>query len=228
MDKPKVFLVEDDENFGSVLQSYLEMNDYMVHWTKDGAIASKDFKKDTFDICILDIMLPNVDGFSVAKDIRSMDTEVPMIFLTAKTLKKDVLHGYELGADDYITKPFDSDVLLCKIRAILNRKSGITEQSEEYKIGLFTYDPGQRILKHKDHQRRLSPKEGELLRIFIEHKGSVLNREKALMQIWGQDDYFTGRSMDVYITRLRKYLKDDPSIIIENVHGSGYILREEE
>jgi DNA-binding response OmpR family regulator len=228
MKKHKVFLVEDDENFGSVLQSYLEMNDYSVLWVKDGAKAQQEYTVDDFDICILDVMLPNVDGFSLAREIKSIDSNVPMIFLTAKTLKKDILQGYELGADDYITKPFDSDVLLCKIRAILNRNTESDEPEQEYKLGRYLYDAQRRVLSIADHKRKLSPKEGDLLKLFIEHKGRVLNREKALKLIWGQDDYFTGRSMDVYITRLRKYLKDDPAISIENVHGSGYVLRLEE
>jgi len=228
MNKPKVYLVEDDENFGSVLQSYLEMNNYIVQWVQDGAKAKQEFVVNTYDICIVDIMLPNVDGFDVAREIKSLDSSLPVIFLTAKTLKKDVLHGFELGADDYITKPFDSDVLLCKIRAILNRNSEEKEAEQVYALGIFTYDPQRRILKHKNHNRKLSPKEGDLMKLFIEHKNVVLNREKALKLIWGQDDYFTGRSMDVYVTRLRKYLKDDPSVMIENVHGSGYVMQVED
>ena len=227
MNKHKIYLVEDDENFGSVLQSYLEMNDYVVRWIKDGAKAQNEFTANEFDICILDIMLPNVDGFTVAKEIRTVDPLVPMIFLTAKTLKKDILHGYELGADDYITKPFDSDVLLCKIKAILNRNTEEYGTIREYKLGQYIYDSQRRILKYKDQKRKLSPKEGDLLKLFADHKNEVLNREKALKLIWGQDDYFTGRSMDVYITRLRKYLKEDPAITIENVHGSGFFFRVE-
>ena len=228
MKKPSVYLVEDDESFGSVLQSYLEMNDYSVYLVNDGRRALKEFVSDAFDICILDIMLPYVDGFTLAREIKAIQPTIPMIFLTAKTLKKDILHGYELGADDYITKPFDSDVLLCKIRAILNRQGEDTTETTELKIGRYIYDPGQRILSDGSTTRKLSPKEGHLLQLLAAHKNTVLNREKALRQIWGQDDYFTGRSMDVYITRLRKYLKGDSALAIENIHGSGFILKVED
>ena len=228
MKKHKVYLVEDDESFGTVLKSYLEMNDYSVYLVQDGRLALKDFVSDTFDICILDIMLPHVDGFTLAREIKAIQPSIPMIFLTAKTLKKDILHGYELGADDYITKPFDSDVLLCKIRAVLSRQSGDAQESRELKIGRYTYETAQRILGDGSTSRKLSPKEGHLLQLLAAHRNTVLNREKALRQIWGQDDYFTGRSMDVYITRLRKYLRSDPNLAIENVHGSGYILKEQQ
>jgi len=228
MKKHKVYLVEDDESFGSVLKSYLEMNDYCVYLVQDGRLALKDFVSDTFDICILDIMLPHVDGFTLAREIKAIQSSIPMIFLTARTLKKDVLHGYELGADDYITKPFDSDVLLCKIRAVLSRQSEDAQEARELKIGRYTYETAQRTLGDGLTSRKLSPKEGHLLQLLAAHRNTVLNREKALRQIWGQNDYFTGRSMDVYITRLRKYLRSDHNLAIENVHGSGYILKEQQ
>lgn len=227
MNHSSIFLVEDDANFGSVLKSYLEMNDFVVCWVQDGNDAFAEFKEGQYDLCVLDIMLPNKDGFSIAREIKTQDPSMPLIFLTAKTLKQDVLRGYEMGADDYVTKPFDSDVLLCKIRAILNRKKSETFALNEIKVGAYRFHTDRRILKIGDHQRKLSPKEGELLKLFLEHINQVLDRDKALNSIWGQDDYFTARSMDVYITRLRKYLKQDPSIAIENVHGSGYILRVE-
>lgn len=228
MKKHKIFLVEDDESFGSVLRSYLEMNDYEVHLVNDGDKAVREFAPNTYDLCILDIMLPHTDGFVVAREIKSLQPAVPMIFLTAKTMKKDVLHGYELGADDYVTKPFDSDVLLCKMRAVLNRKTENNKEERYLSIGCYTYDTQQRILKDEQSNRKLSPKEGELLQLLAKKKNTMLSREVALKQVWGQDDYFTARSMDVYITRLRKYLKTDPSIAIENIHGSGYILRIED
>ena len=225
MKKNSIYLVEDDESFGSVLQSYLEMNHYTVFWVSDGERALREFTPERFDLCILDIMLPHLDGFSLAREIKTLQPGMPLIFLTAKTLKQDILQGYGLGADDYITKPFDSEVLLCKIRAILNRRVGDSDVSGPLDIGRYTLDQDQRVLKLGEEQRKLSPKEGQLLKLLAEHRNTVLNREKALKQVWGQDDYFTGRSMDVYITRLRKYLKDDPSISIENVHGSGYVLK---
>lgn len=235
--KHRIFLVEDDESFGSVLKSYLEMNDYEVYLVRDGRQAMKEFAAGEYDMCILDIMLPHVDGFALAREVKAIQPSLPMIFLTAKTLKKDILQGYELGADDYVTKPFDSDVLLCKMRAILSRRGGNAAAGEQLKIGRYRYDPDQRILSDGDAtdgevsdggtNRKLSPKEGHLLQMLAGHKNTVLSREHALKQIWGQDDYFAGRSMDVYITRLRKYLKDDPALSIENIHGSGYILKEE-
>lgn len=225
MEKVNIFLVEDDESFGSVLQSYLEMNDYRVVWEKDGHQALREFTPHTYHLCVLDIMLPKMDGFALAREIKALQPDIPLVFLTAKTLKKDVLQGYNLGADDYITKPFDSDVLLCKIQAILNRQSGISQRNEPVPIGSYQYDPVRRILRKGDVRRKLSPKEGHLLQLLAAHSNDMLDREKALRQVWGQSDYFTGRSMDVYITRLRKYLRDDATISIENVHGSGFVLR---
>jgi len=225
MEKVNIFLVEDDESFGSVLQSYLEMNDYRVVWEKDGHQALREFTAHTYHLCVLDIMLPKMDGFALAREIKALQPDIPLVFLTAKTLKKDVLQGDNLGADDYITKPFDSDVLLCKIQAILNRQSGSSQRNEPVPIGSYQYDPVRRILRKGDVRRKLSPKEGHLLQLLAAHTNDMLDREKALRQVWGQSDYFTGRSMDVYITRLRKYLRDDATISIENVHGSGFVLR---
>jgi len=223
-----IFLLEDDENFGSVLKSYLEMNDFKVSWTKDGATAMADFQSGQFDFCILDIMLPNIDGFAVAKKIKSINPEIPTIFLTAKTLKEDVLEGYKLGADDYVTKPFDSEVLLYKIKAILKRKTEQANEFSDYQIGDYIFDSELRSLTYNNESVKLSPKESELLRMLCEHKNKVLDRDKALNTIWGEDGYFTARSMDVYITKLRKYLKNDASIEIENIHGSGFILKTNE
>jgi len=219
-----IFLLEDDENFGSVLKSYLEMNDFNVSWSKDGAQAISKFQTDQFDFCILDIMLPNLDGFTVAKKIKTINPEIPTIFLTAKTLKEDILHGYKLGVDDYVTKPFDSEVLLYKIKAIIKRRSEQQNVSKDFKIGDYSFDSELRILKSSDSYFKLSPKENELLKMLCLHQGKVLDRDMALNTIWGEDGYFTARSMDVYITKLRKYLKNDSSIEIENIHGSGFIL----
>lgn len=221
----RIFLVEDDENFGAVLKSYLEMNDFNVSWINDGALALPNFKKAQYDICILDIMLPNVDGFGIAKQIKEINPEIPIIFLTAKTLKEDILQGFKLGADDYITKPFDSEVLLYKIKAVIKRNRISSSNSNDFEIGKYTFDSKLRTLTYNDDSVKLSPKENELLLMLCLHENKVLNREKALTKIWGEDGYFTARSMDVYITKLRKYLSNDSSIQIENIHGSGFILK---
>jgi DNA-binding response OmpR family regulator len=225
MKNSSIFLVEDDANFGSVLKSYLEMNDFKVSWIQDGAKAIDSFKLQQFDICILDIMLPNLDGFSIAKHIKLQSNDIPIIFLTAKTLKEDILEGFKIGADDYITKPFDSDVLLYKIKAILKRNKPDSENSTKFIIGTYEFDSILRTLTHKNQSVKLSPKEGDLLKMLCQNKNKMLDRDKALNQIWGNDGYFTARSMDVYITKLRKYLKDDASIEIENIHGTGFILK---
>jgi len=220
-----IFLVEDDENFGAVLKSYLEMNDFKVTWTKDGALAVSNFQKAQYDICILDIMLPNVDGFGIAKQIKEVNTDIPIIFLTAKTLKEDILQGFKLGADDYITKPFDSEVLLYKIKAIIKRNQNSESENTSFVIGKYIFDFQLRILSFNNDSVKLSPKESDLLKMLCLHKNKVLDREKALTKIWGEDGYFTARSMDVYITKLRKYLQNDSSIEIENIHGIGFILK---
>jgi len=223
--KYHIFLVEDDENFGSVLKSYLEINDFEVKWIKDGIKAIQEFGAHTFDICIFDVMLPNMDGFSVARKVKEINPEIPFIFLTAKTLKDDIIEGFKIGADDYITKPFDSEVLLYKIKAIIKRNITETNQTNNYKIGKYIFNYELRILTFDEQSVKLSPKESELLKLLCSCENKVLDRNKALQEIWGEDGYFTARSMDVYITKLRKYLKNDPSIEIENIHGSGFILR---
>ena len=227
-DKNRIFLVEDDLSFGSVLKAYLEIHKYEIEWVKDGRDAMNIFENGQFDICILDVMLPHIDGFQLAENIKRLRPETPFIFLTAKTLKADEIKGYELGADDYIKKPFDSEILLFKLQAILNRNS--TKKSEikpsSFQIGQFLLKPEFRELHNIQNQQiqKLSPKEAELLQMFIESKDSILPRDEALRKIWGDDNYFTKRSMDVYVTKLRKYLKDDPSIEILNIHGSGFRL----
>lgn len=221
----KIFLIEDDESFGGVLKSYLEINDYQVNWQKNGLNALENFEKDKYALCIVDVMLPGLDGFSVAQKIKEKQKNIPLIFLTAKTLREDVLRGYKTGADDYITKPFDSEVLLYKIRAVLKRnlKSGQTK-NEVYKIGNYQFNHPLRFIQLGDKKQKLSPKEADLLKMLCEKQNEILARSAALLNIWGEENYFTTRSMDVYITKLRKYLKDDPSIAIENIHGSGYRL----
>jgi two-component system, OmpR family, response regulator len=223
--KSSLFLVEDDLSFGSVLKSYLEINDYSVTWIDNGKNALVRFVDGNFDLCVLDVMLPHVDGFTIAGEIRKINGKVPFIFLTAKTLREDILKGYHLGADDYITKPFDTEVLLCKIRAILmrgNRSEGV--KTTFFEIGSFQFDHNLRQIIGNNTVQNLSPKEADLLKLLLEHKNELLPREIALKKIWGDDSYFTARSMDVFITKLRKYFAADPNIEIKNIHGSGFIF----
>ncbi|MCB2219267.1 MAG: response regulator transcription factor [Bacteroidetes bacterium] len=222
----KILLVEDDRNFGSVLKAYLEMNDFVVTWVDDGKDAIKAFNDERFSICVLDVMLPHIDGFTIAEHIRNLDRHIPFIFLTAKTLKDDILRGYATGADDYITKPFDSEILLCKIEAILKRKkeSPPEEEPDEYQIGKLTFQYKLRTLQAAQEVIKLSPKEAALLKLLCQYKNEVLPRELALKSIWGDDTYFTTRSMDVFITKLRKYLSGEQQVQIINIHGNGYRL----
>ena len=226
----KIFLVEDDLSFGSVLKSYLEINDYAVEWVDDGKYALDHFRKGIFNICILDVMLPHVDGFTIANEIRQINNEVPIIFLTAKKLKDDVLKGYGVGGDDYITKPFDTDILLAKIRAILSRRDFQSGTRDIFELGKFIFNAKLRTLTIGDIENKLSPKEAQLLELLAINPNTLISREMALKKIWGSDDYFTARSMDVYITKLRKYLSEDPTLNIKNIHGAGFqlIVRDEE
>lgn len=224
--KSKILLCEDDTNLGSVLKNYLELNDYEVILERDGRLGLAAFQREKFDLCLLDVMMPNMDGFTVAEEIRDVDPEIPLFFLSAKTMKEDIINGYKLGADDYITKPFDSEVLLHKIKAILKRNE---EQNKEntnvvYDLSRYHFNPKLRELSHDGKTQTLSPKENELLKMLAEHKNDLLPREQALKKIWGSDTYFNGRSMDVYIAKLRKYLKDDNQIEIVNIHGNGFRL----
>lgn len=228
MGSKKILLVEDDPNFGTVLKDYLALNDYNVTHAKDGIEGLIMFKNNDFDLCILDVMMPRKDGFSLAQDIRSTNKEVPIIFLTAKTMKEDVLRGYQVGADDYLNKPFDSEVLLFKIKAILQRKeSETTTENEqfEFQIGTFFFNSKLRHLSVGENEpQKLSPKESKLLRMLAIHKNDLMPRELALTKIWRDDNYFTSRSMDVYIAKLRKYLKKDEDVEILNIHGEGFRL----
>ncbi|MBK8881847.1 MAG: response regulator transcription factor [Bacteroidales bacterium] len=220
----KIFLVEDDLSFGSVLKSYLEINDYTVEWVDDGKYALDHFRKGLFNICILDIMLPHVDGFTIANEIRQINNEVPIIFLTAKKLKEDVLKGYGVGGDDYITKPFDTDILLAKIKAILSRRDFQSGTKDIFEIGKYIFNAKLRTLTIGDIENKLSPKEAQLLELLAINPNTLISREMALKKIWGSDDYFTARSMDVYITKLRKFLSEDPNLNIKNIHGAGFQL----
>src|SRR3954454_12725741 len=224
--KYKVLLCEDDTNLGMVLKNYLELNDYEVELCRDGILALAAFRREKFDICLLDIMMPNMDGFKLAEEIRDVDPDIPLFFLSAKTMKEDIIQGYKLGADDYITKPFDSEVLLLKIKAILKRNEELNREQEnkEYNLSGYHFNPKLRELSHGGKTQTLSPKENELLKMLCEHINDLLPREQALKKIWGSDTYFNGRSMDVYIAKLRKYLKDDVNIEIVNIHGNGFRL----
>jgi len=224
----KILLVEDDPNFGTVLKDYLMMNDYEVVHAKNGMEGFEKFKKDDYDLCILDVMMPYKDGFTLAKEIREKNAEVPIIFLTAKAMKEDVLKGYKVGADDYLNKPFDSEVLLMKIKAIIARKATDTvadSKQFDFTIGNFHLNSKLRFLTYKGGETtKLSPKENELLRLLALHENDLMPRELALTKIWRDDNYFTSRSMDVYIAKLRKYLKVDDKVEILNIHGEGFRL----
>ena len=224
--KPKVLLCEDDTNLGMVLKNYLELNDYDVTLERDGRLGLAAFQREKFDICLLDVMMPNMDGFTLAEEIRDVDPDMPLFFLSAKTMKEDIIQGYKLGADDYITKPFDSEVLLHKIKAILKRNEEMhrEEVNAEYDLGKYHFNPRLRQLGDGTTMQTLSPKENELLKMLCEYKNDLLPRDAALKKIWGSDTYFNGRSMDVYIAKLRKYLKDDSALEIVNIHGNGFRL----
>lgn len=224
----KILLVEDDTNFGIVLKDYLMMNQFDVTLAKNGMEGYEKFKKNDFDLCILDVMMPYKDGFTLAKEIRERNENVPLVFLTAKNMKEDVLKGYKAGADDYLTKPFDSEVLLYKIKALLQRKTTETiadSKQFEFQIGDFFLNSKYRSLTYADQKPvKLSPKESELLRLLALHQNDLMPRELALTRIWRDDNYFTSRSMDVYIAKLRKYLKPDKNVEIINIHGEGFRL----
>src|SRR5215216_4204495 len=225
--KAKILLCEDDTNLGSVLKNYLELNDYDVTLERDGRLGLAAFQREQFELCLLDVMMPNMDGFTLAEEIRDINPDVPLFFLSAKTMKEDIIQGYKLGADDYITKPFDSEVLLHKIKAILKRNQELHDKNHaqiEFQIGSYHFNSKLRTLKHGDESHTLSPKENELLLMLSEYKNDLLPRETALKRIWGSDTYFNGRSMDVYIAKLRKYLKEDSSVEIVNIHGNGFRL----
>ena len=227
-DNKKILIVEDDSNFGNILKEYLSLNDYDITLAKNGIEGFEKFKKEDFDICILDVMMPYKDGFTLAKEIREINEIVPIFFLSAKHLKEDVLKGFKLGADDYLTKPFDSEVLLAKIKAILNRSKESNVQVNdtfEFTFSNFSFNSKLRYLTYKNEEPiKLSPKENHLLRLLVIHLNDLLPRELALNKIWRDDNYFTSRSMDVYIAKLRKYLSADEKVQILNIHGEGFRL----
>ena len=222
--KPSILLVEDEENFGSVLKNYLELSNFRVTLCKNGKQGLHSFINNRFDLCILDVMMPQMDGFNLAIEIKKIAPKTPFIFLTAKKLKEDLLKGYQIGADDYITKPFDTEVLLCKLKAILNR-NGMTMNAKEitqFDFGRFKFNTITRELVSPTGIKKLSPKETQLLQLLCSNPNQVVARDVALNKIWKDNNYFTTRSMDVFIAKLRKYLKEDNSLEIINVHGSGF------
>ena len=224
-EKVKILLCEDDENLGTLLCEYLIAKGYDAVLCPDGEVGYREFTKEKFDICILDVMMPKKDGFTLAQDIRQINSQVPIVFLTAKVQKEDVLEGFDKGADDYITKPFSMEELVKLVEAIMRRVRGKkNRESSMYKIGRFTFDTQKQLLVIGDKQTKLTTKENELLALLCSHANEILKRNDALRTIWIDDNYFNARSMDVYITKLRKHLKDDDQIEIINIHGQGYKL----
>jgi DNA-binding response OmpR family regulator len=225
MSNIKILLAEDDINLGILLKNYLNAKKYSTTLCENGNQALNEFSSGTYGLCILDIMMPEMDGLALAREIRLSEPEIPIIFLTAKNQTEDIIEGFKLGADDYITKPFSMEELLYRIEAILRRTAGTSAKGEEnYIIGEYKFDPVKQILTHKNIPLKLTTKESELLELLCRHGSEILERNFALKTIWVDDNYFNARSMDVYITRLRKYLRKDPNVKILNIHGRGYKL----
>ncbi len=223
--KTRILLCEDDESLGMLLKEYLQVKNYDAELYPDGELGFKAFAQGKYDLCILDVMMPKKDGFSLAQDIRLIDQKVPIIFLTAKTLKEDILSGFKIGADDYMTKPFSMEELIFRIEAILRRINSMKEKNQTlFQLGKFTFDAQRKTLKIDDKETRLTTKENELLFLLAQNGNNILERNYTLKTIWVDDNYFNARSMDVYITKLRKLLKEDPNVGILNVHGKGYKL----
>jgi DNA-binding response OmpR family regulator len=222
----KILLAEDDENLGELLKNYLQAKSFETDLFEDGQKASAGFRRSHYDLCILDVMMPVKDGFTVAQEIRAVNRVVPIIFLTARSMKDDVLEGFRIGADDYITKPFNMDELLFRIEAILRRVKADTQQftPQVYTLGKYSFDAQKQNLQCGDTLYKLTTKESELLKLLCDNANQVLERNYALKTIWEDDNYFNARSMDVYITKLRKFLKDEPAVEILNVHGRGFKL----
>jgi len=224
-EKVKILLCEDDENLGMLLREYLQTRGYDADLQPDGEAGYKAFTKNKYDLCILDVMMPKKDGFTLASDIRAVNTEVPIIFLTAKSMKEDILQGFKLGADDYLSKPFSMEELLSRIESILRRVRGKKiKDVTTFNIGAFVFDSQKQVLEFDGETRKLTTKESELLKLLASNANNILERNYALKTIWEDDNYFNARSMDVYITKLRKLLKDDPNVAIINIHGKGYKL----
>ena len=220
-----ILLCEDEESLGMLVREYLQAKGYDAELYLDGEAGYKAFVKGKYDMCLLDVMMPKMDGFTLARELRSINSEVPIMFLTAKNLKDDILEGFKLGADDYLTKPFSMDELVYRMEAILRRvKARSRQMATRYQLGRFTFDTQRQLLSIDDKSTKLTTKESELLTMLCTHMNDILERDLALKTIWIDDNYFNARSMDVYITKLRKHLKDDPNVEINNVHGKGYRL----
>jgi DNA-binding response OmpR family regulator len=226
MKNKRILLAEDDDNLGVLLKNYLIVKNYDATLCINGKEALESFQKNAFNICIIDIMMPEMDGLTIAKEVRKISQNIPIIFLTAKNQKEDIIEGFITGADDYITKPFSMEELIYRIEAILRRvtETVVQKKEDKYSIGGYSFDTLQQLLTFNDHTIKLTTKESELLELLCRHKNEILERNFALKAIWIDDNYFNARSMDVYITKLRKYLKKDPSVKILNVHGKGYKL----
>lgn len=222
----KILLVEDDPNLGTVLQDYLQVKGFEPELCRDGQQGLAAFQRQTYDLCLLDVMMPKMDGFELAQEIRQLNAQVPIIFLTAKSMKEDTIAGLKLGADDYLTKPFSMEELLLRIRAVLRRTQPPEPEQHVFTFGSFTFDYDQRRLTHGKEQEKLTSKEAELLKLLAQHVGQTVDRTHALKLIWKDDSYFNARSMDVYIAKLRKYLKPDEAVQILTVHGQGFKLVE--
>lgn len=223
--KLHILLCEDEESLGMLVREYLQAKGYDAELYLDGEAGYKAFVKGEYDMCLLDVMMPKMDGFTLARELRMINSEVPIMFLTAKNLKDDILEGFKLGADDYLTKPFSMDELVYRMEAILRRvKARNKQMAVRYQLGRFVFDTQRQLLTIDDKSTKLTTKESELLTMLCTHMNDVLERDLALKTIWIDDNYFNARSMDVYITKLRKHLKDDPNVEINNVHGKGYRL----
>ncbi|MFZ9044278.1 MAG: response regulator transcription factor [Cyclobacteriaceae bacterium] len=221
----KLLIVEDDPNLGQILREYLQVKGFDAHLEADGEEGLKAFYKDKYDLCILDLMMPKKDGFTLAGDIRQVNSDIPIIFLTAKSMKEDVINGFKVGADDYVTKPFSMEELLLRIQAVLKRtqeRSSIKELEKEFKLGQITYSYDENKLVTSEGEQKLTTKENELLKLFFENLNDTVERSTALIKIWKDDSYFNARSMDVYIAKLRKYLKSETYVKIQTVHGEGF------
>lgn len=224
--KTKVLLVEDDQNLGFLMTEFLTSNGFAITLCQDGLTGLKTFSSRPFHFAILDIMLPEMDGFTLAKKIKEISPDLPVIFVTARSMKEDKIKGFNLGVDDYITKPFDEDELLCRIQAILNRLENRTKgKSEKIPVGIYSYDNDNQCLCLNGDCRRLTRRENEVIQLLIQNKGQIVKREMILKAVWENSDYFSGRSLDVYISKLRKYLQEDPSIVIENIPKVGFLLQ---
>jgi len=226
MNNTRILLAEDDSNLGNLLRNYLAAKSFETTLCVNGRLALEAFSKETFNLCILDIMMPEMDGITLAREIRLINPAIPVIFLTAKNQKEDILEGFKSGADDYITKPFSMEELLYRIKAIIRRtdNTSVNKKEESYKLGEYSFDPLKQLLVYRDKTVKLTTKESELLELLCRHGNEILERNFALKTIWIDDNYFNARSMDVYITRLRKYLIKDETVKILNVHGKGYKL----